>query len=406
MRPHLPRSLTLLAGPLCCLMLACFHDLRKPDPRELDAAMAPDPDRGGSGDASSGLPDAGNPPRDGATNDTESAADVATSADTAGADAVPNASPDMAPAPPPDMNPACTNTCEAGSSRCGSKGPQLCVTGADGCRTWSAEATCPPPQACLVSGGTAACGCAPTCTIGQARCAATGIQDCVMQNGCPAWAAPRACPTTCKETGSTATCCGDGVRAGGEKCDGGSAASTELGACNPECTGFYEKKTIKPTQSGVPGNMGGPAGGDQFCRTEFGDGWKALLVGGGRRATVTPNRGDGQTDWVISKFTHYYNAEGQLLWRTDSVPLLGVREGQRMNIYADAFPQTGTYPWGGYASDWTAIPERNGPDVYSGTCGGWARSSMDVWGTFSFKDLTAAEMEPCAKRLPLLCVEQ
>ncbi len=55
---------------------------------------------------------------------------------------------------------------------------------------------------------------------------------------------------------------------------------------------------------------------------------KALLVGATRRATVAPFAGDQQLDWVIRKYTYYYNSNNQLLWRTDGIALLGVRDGQ------------------------------------------------------------------------------
>ena len=54
----------------------------------------------------------------------------------------------------------------------------------------------------------------------------------------------------------------------------------DLGACNPECIGFYEKEYIRETQGLCSGAIGGPAGADLICRTELGQQWKALLVGG------------------------------------------------------------------------------------------------------------------------------
>lgn len=51
------------------------------------------------------------------------------------------------------------------------------------------------------------------------------------------------CTTSC----SAAPYCGDGKRNGAEICDGGGSDIVELGACNPECTAYYEKKYIRPT---------------------------------------------------------------------------------------------------------------------------------------------------------------
>jgi hypothetical protein len=205
----------------------------------------------------------------------------------------------------------------------------------------------------------------------------------------------------CKQNGATASCCGDGVRAGSETCDA-AAGSTELGACNPECSGFYEKKLIRQTPQGYPGNLGGPSGADQICQRDLGgSGWKALIVGGGRRATTTPLRGDGQADWVIKKYTHYFNGAGQFLWRTDDIALLGVRDNRRMNIYAKAFE---LYPWGGYDTDWTTQPEQ--ADSAGGTCQGWSSSDFANAGSFPLDDLTRGAGEPCDRPMPLLCVEQ
>jgi hypothetical protein len=83
--------------------------------------------------------------------------------------------------------------------------------------------------------------------------------------------------------------------------------------------------------------------------------------------------GDAQQDWVIRKFTHYFNASSELVWRTDDVALLGVRAGARHNLYARIYePESdsqfsGPYAWGGYANDWTTLPDT----ADSGTCEGW-----------------------------------
>lgn len=210
---------------------------------------------------------------------------------------------------------------------------------------------------------------------------------------------------SCTNSCTLALYCGDGQRNGPEVCDEKNSGAPLLGSCNPECSGFYEKKFIKMTVGKYPGNLSGPAGADQLCRQEFGAaGWKALLVGGGRRATQTPFKGDGATDWVVSKYTFYHNESGALVWRTDEVPLLGVHDGQRANLYADAFPSG--YPWGGYDSDWTTVPERPGSADPSGTCAGWTSVAADTWGVFPLADLRLGAIEPCSKMMPLLCIEQ
>jgi len=139
---------------------------------------------------------------------------------------------------------------------------------------------------------------------------------------------------------------------------------------------------------------------------ELGAGWKALLVGGGRRATVTPLKGDGQLDWVIKPYTHYFNENDVLIWTTDDVPLLGVRGGQRMNIYADAFFRLDHYPWGGYDSNWVEVPRNVSDTDRSGNCLGWTTVAPNEIGTFPLSDLTKGATEPCGGAKPVLCVQQ
>jgi cysteine-rich repeat protein len=209
----------------------------------------------------------------------------------------------------------------------------------------------------------------------------------------------------CTDKCEVAPYCGDGRKSAAETCDDGDVESQELGACNPECTGYYEKKFVRQTFNTYPaGALGGIAGADAKCVLEFGVGWKALLVGGGRRATVTPFIGDGAKDWVVKKYTHYFSYfESKLLWRTDELPLLGVRDGKRVNLYAVAFGGTGNYPWSGWADDWTTLPDNE--SLYLGTCAAWTSTSAG-WATFTTPNLLKSQSESCSTGSFLLCVEQ
>jgi len=208
------------------------------------------------------------------------------------------------------------------------------------------------------------------------------------------------CTTTCEPAGF----CGDRRRNGLEACDDGGTGATDQGACNPECTGFYEKKFIRLSVNEYATGLGGPTGADQKCQLEFDGSYKALVVGGGRRATVTPFVGDGQQDWVIRKYTHYYNALDDLVWRTDDVALLGVRDGGRQDLYAIPFGDM-EYPWGGWNSDWTTLQDVDAPGMFEGTCNGWT-SNLEGWGSFVFNDLTLAASEPCGRSSHVICVQQ
>jgi hypothetical protein len=175
----------------------------------------------------------------------------------------------------------------------------------------------------------------------------------------------------------------------------------ELGACNAECSGYYEKKRILITNNLYSSDLGGISGADAKCEDELGSGWKALIVGGSRRATTTPFLGDGSDEWVVHKWVHYYNWNDELIWRTDEVPLLGVRGGKRLNVYADAHGNFGSYTWSGWDTDWTTLEDAG----YEGTCAGWTSTSAGS-GSFSGPDLLPAASEPCGSSLFLLCVEQ
>jgi hypothetical protein len=351
----------------------------------------------------------------------------------------------------------CVNECLMGESRCHLGSSQACGLVSTGCTAWGNPQACPSPQTCASdkkscecpiqnacasesakrcsSGGLQTCEregaclrwgtpascefgcdssmnscrrCRDNCpVVGRTSCGSTGVRECVVQpNGCTDWGPERACPSECRESDSGASCCGDGAVTGNERCDQGSSRRTELGDCNPECSGFYEKKFLRHTGLDFyPGNLGGPIGADQICRSKFGAGYKALIVGGGRRATETALRGDGQTDWVLRKFTHYFNEQNALVWRTDSTALLGVQEGQRVNLFADVFGFSNqTYPWGGYDTNWMTI--KDNPASFVGTCQGWTTSSQNAWGNFPLTDLRSGASEPCSTSQPLLCVEQ
>ena len=209
-----------------------------------------------------------------------------------------------------------------------------------------------------------------------------------------------ACTTLC----TWAPYCGDGILNAAELCDDGGSGSTALGACNPECTGFYTKKVISQTSGLYSTNLGGPSGADTICQSQFGMGWKALVVGGGRRATVTPYVGDSQLDWVIHKYTYYYNAQDQFIWRTDSVPLLGVSGGMRQSLSAAAFDAGGgVYPWSGWNTDWTTTPDDAGN---FGTCLGWTDAAYPSEADFASTDLRLVGSEYCGSGSFILCVQQ
>lgn len=216
-----------------------------------------------------------------------------------------------------------------------------------------------------------------------------------------------ACTTACKLPK-----CGDGFVQAGEGCDDGPNFKVELDACAPDCSWRYEKKYIYPSStffgggSGgfYKGNLGGPAGADAICQglatnARLLSTYKALIVGGNRRAALTPFNSDQAQDWVIRKYTFYYNWKKELAWRTDNTRLLGVRNGAQQNLLAEI---TDGYPWGGWVDGWVTQPDATS----NGTCKGWTSSSESDWGTFPLPSLLKGAGEPCSYQMPILCVEQ
>lgn len=139
----------------------------------------------------------------------------------------------------------------------------------------------------------------------------------------------------------------------------------------------------------------------ELCQTEFaskGGTWKALIVGGGRVATITPYTGSGRSNWVIQKYTEYYNGAGRLIWTTEDVPLIGVRNGALAELAYPAFADEYGYPWAGYEEDWTTDPQQN--------CEGWS-STSSTGGGFAYNDLRpTGAVELCSSAERYVCVEQ
>jgi hypothetical protein len=250
---------------------------------------------------------------------------------------------------------------------------------------------------CIVGQGNAPCSADPNAS----RCDAQGLcapcqvaADCALISGGRTFCDSGRC--------TTPPLCGDGIRSGSEICDSGRNGATAVGACNPECSGFYEERSILITRNNYSGNLGGIAGADATCAQEFGSGFKALLVGGGRRATVSPFLGDGQQDWVLRKYTHYLNSGGVLVWRTDDVALIAASGGRKQEPFADLWPRGNLiYPWAGFSDNWTSQPE----GATSGTCNGWTTEELTARGG-AITHRMLAFYETCRQGSSLLCVEQ
>ncbi len=132
--------------------------------------------------------------------------------------------------------------------------------------------------------------------------------------------------TTGDPTEGVAAICGDGRVEGGEVCDDGPDPELLPGACAPNCRARIETRRIQLSASATRGDLGPDpvATADGLCSAGF----RALFADGRtRRATTVPNTSSEPVDWVLRPYTAYVNGAGALLWVTDEVALLGVRQG-------------------------------------------------------------------------------
>jgi hypothetical protein len=195
--------------------------------------------------------------------------------------------------------------------------------------------------------------------------------------------------------------CGDGkVNGPSEVCDNGADNGLAAGACNPACSGTIQQKSIKIYNTFGPHNGNLTNDWDPFCNTQFGLDYKALLVDGVTRvASKSPYAGDGQVDWVLKPYTRYVNAAGSLIWTTDNVALIGVRNGKPAATSGTFGGGGSDFAWAGFETDWTTSTL---------TCGRWNVSSGGGGTTIGlgFIGAVVTGVSDCANPNFVLCIEQ
>jgi len=201
--------------------------------------------------------------------------------------------------------------------------------------------------------------------------------------------------------------CGDGKLNGmDEACDNGADNGLALGNCNPACTGVVRAKTIRiatglfDASSGFTGEL--THDWDGFCAADFGFAYKALIVDHqypARIATIAPNKGDGQMNWVLKPYTRYINTEGDIIWTTDSTALLGVRAGTTAQLQTPLLAQNGALAWSGFNDDWTLSSEN---------CKEWGAYDNATTGRAIRLDKLQIQTVSgyCNENYYLVCVEQ
>jgi hypothetical protein len=218
------------------------------------------------------LPDSGNQDYDGAQ-------------DVAMRDTGLVASPDGPRPPSPDMGSTCANSCTLHAQECSGAGVHECVA-SGGCTAWGPVNPCPSPQVCVASGTAASCACpAGSCSPGAMGCGpGGGPRSCSSVGACGAWSAEMTCPSpqVCSVSGGSASCrcpagsCSPGAMGCGP--GGGLRSCSANGAC-----GVWTAETTCPSPqvcsvsgsaascgcpaaSCSPGTMGcGPGGGARSC---------------------------------------------------------------------------------------------------------------------------------------------
>ena len=167
--------------------------------------------------------------------------------------------------------------------------------------------------------------------------------------------------------------CGNNVVEGGEACDDGINAGAEVGDCAPDCSTEIELREIVLSLSVFDGDIDGAGPGtiienlDDACPF----GYRAIFSDGEDRiATLTPNTGDGQVDWVLRPWTAYVNSDGELLAITDAAALLGLHGGVFSELDNPIVPDDLSGTWTGLNQDWTALEVNE-------NCNNWTSATSD-----------------------------
>jgi hypothetical protein len=197
--------------------------------------------------------------------------------------------------------------------------------------------------------------------------------------------------------------CGDGVTNGAEVCDDGPLNGKMLEKCSADCTTMIPKATlmIKLSAETTIGkfsgnNMTGIFAGDFLC----GEGFEVMAASPMNRiASTGAFDGVGQDGWVLEKYRGYTDSQGVLVGITGAEGLLGVINGQPVNLMAPI--GTGKV-WTGLKPTWQTAEE---------TCNGWVSPlNVDMGVVGDASSVTGSFLgsikQACNLTAKLYCVEQ
>lgn len=221
--------------------------------------------------------------------------------------------------------------------------------------------------------------------------------------------------TAMDTTDGPAAECGNGIVEGDEVCDDGPTPELAPGACIPDCSGVIETKTVARSQVVPDGSFG--ANPVAFADSTCEPGYKAMFAfGAQRQATTTPWASEGSIDWPVQPWTAYETNQGELVWVTDDVALIGVRDGGHQDVLANMGSGGcfGNPPICFFYSMLSGM-EANGTTVQSNTCNGWVSASennLASVGSFATGEYLTGTIE-CTfggdlllNSYAFLCVEQ
>jgi len=156
------------------------------------------------------------------------------------------------------------------------------------------------------------------------------------------------------------------------------------------------------TSSSFTGNIGSIAGADSQCNADSArpraTSYKAMLVNvaGGRRASQSPEIGDGQIDWVLRPSTRYFRSDGAFLVTTSVEGLI------KSELQAPMDSSGSRKYWTAIDSNWT---------THVNDCSGWTDGAVGPSGAYGLgssvtSGAIASGSQGCEQLAHLLCVEQ
>lgn len=140
---------------------------------------------------------------------------------------------------------SCQSQCTAGATRCANGNAEQCVTGTNGCTTWTTSEVCGYGELCA----NGQCNSCQGCSLGASRCTANGVESCDWNvvSGCTQWVA-RQCSSGTICQGGNCVACNTTCTAGATRCNGNGVETCTADASG--CTRWQATQTCTNFCSG------------------------------------------------------------------------------------------------------------------------------------------------------------